>query len=143
VTGQGSGDQALQALRADPALAAQYAQAVLAQQVDFERLALANATDINQTMQAEAKAEHWPTYSWRPAIGFAIAIDLVLSVAIVAVAYIGVMFGGIKPDVLQYLPPMLASMAGLVAVASPIVGIASWFRGRMQADPSIPTINRG
>jgi hypothetical protein len=94
-------------------------------------------------MQAEAASEHWPSYSWRPAIGFAVAVDLVLSVCVVGVAYAGVMFGGIKADVLQYLPGMLAAMAGLVGVASPILGIASWFRGKMQADPNVPTVNRG
>lgn len=29
---------------------------------------------VNQTMQAEAKSEHWPQYSWRPAWGFISAI---------------------------------------------------------------------
>lgn len=101
------------------------------------------AGSVNQTMQAEAASEHWPTYSWRPAIGFAVAVDLVVSVVVVGVAYVGVIFLGVKPDALQYLPGMLAAMAGLVAVASPILGIASWFRGKMQADPTVPTVNRG
>lgn len=143
VTGKPTGQEALQALQADPQLVLQYRQAVLAQQTDFERLALANATDINKTMQAEAAAEHWPTYSWRPAIGFAVAIDLVVSVVVVAIAYIGVMFFGVKPEALQYLAGMLGAMAALVGVASPILGIASWFRGRMQADPTVPTVNKG
>jgi hypothetical protein len=34
-------------------------------------------------------------------------------------------------------------VAGIIAVVSPILGIASWYRGKMQADPSIPTNNRG
>lgn len=37
----------------------------------------------------------------------------------------------------------LAGVVGIIGVVSPILGIASWFRGRMQADPAIPTINRG
>lgn len=106
--------------------------------------AVKNAGDINTTMQAEAKAEHWPTYSWRPAIGFAVAFDLVLSIVVCGVAYIGVMSGRVKPEILAYLPGMLGAMAALVVgVASPILGIASWFRGKMQADPNVPTINRG
>ena len=143
VTGQPTGDTALQALQTDPNLVLKYRQAVLDQEVEFQRLAVANATDINTTMRAEAGSEHWPSYSWRPAIGFAVAIDLVASVLVVLVAYIGVMFCGVKPDVLAYLPALLGAMAALVGVASPILGIASWFRGKMQADPNIPTTNRG
>ena len=111
--------------------------------IDLERLAVANSADVNKTMQVEAGSEHWPTYSWRPAIGLAVAVDLTVSVLVVAIAYIGVMFFGVKPEVLAYLPAMLGAMAALVAVASPILGIASWFRGRMQADPGIPTVNKG
>jgi hypothetical protein len=62
---------------------------------------------------------------------------------VVLVAYVGVMFFGVNPQVLSYLPQMLGAMAALVGVASPILGIASWFRGKMQADPSVPTVNRG
>lgn len=143
VTGQPSGDAALKALQAAPDLVLKYRQAVLDQELEFERLAVQNAGDINKTMQVEAASEHWPTYSWRPAIGFAVAFDLVASVLVVLVSYVGVMFGGVKPDVLSYLPALLGAMAALVGVASPILGIASWFRGKMQADPSTPTINRG
>ncbi len=143
VTGASTGDEAVAALKADPALVLQYRQAVLAQELEFGKLAVQNAANINTTMQAEAAAEHWPTYSWRPAIGFAVAIDLVLSVIVVFVAYVGVMFCDIKPEVLSYLPAMLGAMAALIGIASPILGIASWFRGKMQADPTIPTINRG
>ena len=50
------------------------------------------------------------------------------------IAYAGVMFFDVKPEVLAYLPPLLGAMAALVGVASPILGIASWFRGRMQAE---------
>lgn len=103
--------------------------------------ATANASDINRTMQAEAAAEHWPTYSWRPAIGFAVAVAILLAVLTVFLAYGAAMYG--KGEGLQHLPGILAAVAGIIGVASPILGIASWFRGRMQADPSLPTVNRG
>jgi hypothetical protein len=142
VTGKPNGEEAVKALQADPALVLQYRQAVLTQAVDFERLAVQNAADINATMRAEATSEHWPTYGWRPAIGFAVAFVLIASALVVLAAYAGAMWSGnAKP--LEYLPGMLAAMAGLVAVASPILGIASWFRGKMQADPTVPTVNRG
>ena len=101
------------------------------------------AAAVNATMQAEVASEHWQSYSWRPAIGFAVAVDLVAAVVVVSVAYVGVIFFGKDVTSLQHVPGMVAALAGLVGVASPILGIASWFRGKMQADPAIPTINRG
>lgn len=111
--------------------------------VQYEQLAAKNAEDINKTMQSEAGAEHWPTYSWRPFIGFVFGIQAGIMALTVAFAYIAVMLGYAKPEILSYIPQMLAAMAALMAVEAPILGVASWFRGKMQADPTIPTVNRG
>jgi hypothetical protein len=142
VTGRSTGDDALTDLRANPDLVLAFRKAVLDQSVEFERLAVANAKDVNETMRAEAAAEHWPSYSWRPSIGFAVAADITLCGLTVFAAYVVAMITG-KAEHLQYIPGMLAAMAGIIGVAMPVLGIASWFRGKMQADPSIPTINRG
>src|SRR5882757_4914815 len=142
VTGKPTGDQALAALQADPNLVLQYQKAILDQEVTLEQLAVQNAADINKTMQTEAASEHWPTYSWRPAIGFAVALAVMLSVVTVFVTYGAVIFKGNDKGLAQ-LPGILAAVAGIIAVVSPILGIASWYRGKMQADPSIPTDNRG
>lgn len=81
---------------------------------------------VNKTMQAEAASEHWPTYSWRPFIGFMFG------------AYIGSMWllplFGKQPVTLN---PDLTMAVGA------ILGVASFFRGKMQADPNIPTNNKG
>lgn len=108
---------------------------------DLNAQAVQNADDINKTMQAESASEHWPTYGWRPAIGFAVALAVLLSVLVVFIAYAASLAG--HPEGLAQLPGVLASVAGIIAVVSPILGIASWYRGKMQADPSIPTVNRG
>jgi hypothetical protein len=143
VTGKPTGDQALAALQADPALVLQYRQAVLSQEVSFQQLAVQNASDINKSIQTEAASEHWPTYSWRPAIGFSYALLAVLTGMTVVVAYLGVMFFNVKPEVLSYLPAMIASIAAIMAAMSTVLGVASWYRGKMQADPNIATVNRG
>ncbi len=106
--------------------------------LDMVKLSVENAKDINTTMQAEAKGEHWATWFWRPSIGMAIALNVVLSSVTVMVAYIGVMFFKLDSTVLSYIPAMLAAMAALLAAPSGIVGVASYFRGKMQADPAIP-----
>ncbi len=143
VTGAQTGDDALKALQADPALVLQYRKAVLDQEVSFQALAVQNAGDINKTMQMEAASEHWPSYSWRPAIGFSFALLGLIGGLTAAAAYIGVMFFNVKPEVLSNLPGMLGAEAAIMATMAPVLGVASWFRGKMQADPGIPTVNRG
>ena len=61
VTGQPSGDAALKALQAAPDLVLKYRQAVLDQELEFERLAVQNAGDINKTMQVEAARDRKST----------------------------------------------------------------------------------
>ena len=105
-------------------------------------VAVQNAGQVNPPMPAAAGSEHWPPYSWRPPIGCAVALAVVLSVLTVFAAY-GAAIIANRTDGLQHLPGVLGAVAGIIAVVSPILGIASWFRGRMQADPTIPTVNRG
>jgi cytochrome c biogenesis protein CcdA len=143
VTGKPA-DQVVAALQADPNLVLQFQKAVLDQQVTFEQLAVQNAADVNKSMQAESASNHWPTYSWRPAIGFAVAIVLVSCAGVILVAYGGVILAKRDATPLAYIPGMLGAVAALLgAGAMPVLGIASWFRGKMQADPAVPTDNRG
>lgn len=154
VTGQSTPDAALAAIQADPNLSLQFQQAVLAQQAQLAQIAAdtekaelsadtANTQAINQTMQVEAKADHWPTYTWRPFIGFCFGTIAVLAGLTVGVAYIGVMFLRVDARILTYIPEMLGSEAAVMGTMAPVLGIASYFRGKMQADPRIPTDNRG
>ncbi len=142
-----------QALQTNPDAAVKLAQIESDQRVKLQELATDQAKaeivavaqaagGVNKTMQAEAASEHWPTYGWRPAIGFAVALAVLLSVLTVFLAYGAAILYG-KADGLAQLPGILAAIAGIIGVVSPILGIASWYRGKMQADPSIETINRG
>ena len=100
-------------------------------------------SDVNQTMQAEAKSDHWPTYAWRPFIGFVFGfMGLVLALTVSA-CYLGVMFFHTDAGPLATLPAMLGAMIGVMGIMSPILGIASYYRGKMQANPAMPTDNRG
>ena len=78
-------------------------------------------------MQAESKAEHWPTYAWRPFIGFLFGL---MTVCIYFVL-----------PLLKFPVPSIPSEVWMAYGA--VMGVASWFRGKMQADPNIPTDNRG
>ena len=126
VTGADTPDKALEALKSNPDAVLAYQKAILDNQLELERIASQDMASVNKTMQTEATSEHWPTYSWRPFIGFMFG------------AYIGSMW--VLP--LFGKAPVALSPDLTLAVGA-ILGVASWYRGRMQADPNIPTINRG
>lgn len=95
--------------------------------IDLERLAVQNAADINMTMQAETTAEHWPSYSWRPFCGFVFGIT-----------FFGVYF--VLP-LLKMPIPSVPTEAWMSMGA--VLGVASWFRGKAQADPANPMPVKG
>lgn len=74
---------------------------------------------VNKTIQVEAASEHWPTYSWRPFIGFMFGF------------YINSLW--ILP--LFKVTPVTMTPDMVIAVGG-ILGIASYFRGKAQADPA-------
>lgn len=130
-------DAVSQALATNPDAAVKLRQIEADHDVQIKQLAMQQAGNdlaaetariqsVNATMQAEAKSDHWPTYAWRPFIGF--------------------MFGGYLASMwllpLFQVQPVTLS-PDLTLTVGGILGIASYFRGRMQADPRIPTDNRG
>lgn len=143
VTGQSAPDAALAAIQADPNLSMQFQKAVLEQQAQLQQIALeqekaelaaeqANVAAVNETMRSEAAANHWPTYSWRPFIGFVFGIMLLGDYFVIPILQ------GWWPKIPQpSIPP-----EAWVAIGG-ILGVASFFRGKAQADPRIPTDNRG
>ena len=75
---------------------------------------------VNETMKVEAATEHWPSYSWRPFIGFMFGLYI-------ASMWLLPLFG---------LKPVELSTDLTLAVGG-ILGVASYFRGRAQADPDV------
>lgn len=127
-----------QALVNNPDVALKLAQLEADQRIQLQTLAItaehnrlsaetAQLGSVNATMQVEAAAEHWPTYAWRPFIGFVFGI-----------MSLGVYF--ILP-LMHIVIPTIPTEAWMAFGA--ILGVASWHRGKMQADPTIPTVNRG
>jgi hypothetical protein len=144
-----------QALVTNPDAAIKLKQIEVDQSVKLQELAVtaennrltaetANVAAVNATMQAEAKSDHWPTYAWRPFIGFVFGIDLLIASLTTAACYIGSMFGlpG-AAQALATLPAMIGALGAINGAAVPILGIASWFRGKAQADPNVRTDARG
>lgn len=83
---------------------------------------------VNNTMIAEGKSEHWMQYTWRPFIGYCVGISTLGGVVICIGAYIAMLLG--KPEGMANLSAILTALAGLNATTLPILGIASYFRGK-------------
>lgn len=112
------------------------ANALASKQLESE---VAAVQSVNETMRAEAGSEHWQTYSWRPALGFAVAFNTVAASLLVLVAFALTITNSLTAgDMIASLPGVLGALAAINATVLPVLGIASWYRGKMQADPAIP-----
>lgn len=76
---------------------------------------------VNETMRVESGSDHWPSYTWRPFIGFSFG------------CYINSLW--LLP--LFKITPVIMN-ADLVLAIGGILGVASWFRGKAQADTNNP-----
>ncbi|MGK2899860.1 MAG: 3TM-type holin [Burkholderiaceae bacterium] len=148
-------DAVSQALQVNPDAAVKIAQIEKDRQVELQGLAVQQANAqlsaetatiqaVNQTMQAEAASEHWPSYSWRPAIGFSLAFNVSASTVLVLMTFVPMMFGSQNMDkALAALPTVLGALAACGGITLPVIGVASWFRGKAQADPANPMPVKG
>lgn len=75
------------------------------------------STDNKETKNED---EHWPTYTWRPFLGFCLGSYIVS-------LWLLPLFGK---------QPILLS-SDLVLVIGGILGVASYWRGKAQADPTV------
>lgn len=86
----------------------------------LEQLSYQAQSDVNKTMQVETVSEHWASWFWRPFIGLSFGM------------YINSQW--LLP--LFHITPVTLDPTTLMAIGG-ILGVASWFRGKAQADPTI------
>lgn len=98
-----------------------YASLQSLEEIKFKAIA-----EINATIRAETTAEKWPQYSWRPFNGFLFGITIFCTYFVLPLC------GVSSPTI----PETVWVTWGL------ILGVASFFRGKMQADPAIPTATK-
>ena len=113
----------------------------LATQVAIAELAAETAAiqSANATMQAELKAEHWASWFWRPFIGLCVGFNTAASSVLVLAVFIPVMAGNPHAGLaLTQLPLILGALAAINATVLPVLGIASYFRGKAQANVDHP-----
>jgi len=114
-------DKVMAAIQADPEAASKLIQFQIEQKTKLQELALAKAqiesqerinqiTEVNLTMRAEAKSEHWPQWSWRPFNGFA------FPVAVMSVYVLLPLVGKVVPSVPQWIWILWASILGVATM---------------------------
>lgn len=99
----------------------------------------AASSEVNQTMRAESQSERWPQWSWRPFIGFCVGLNSLAASVLVLVVFGATVYGApAAAAAVASLPTVLGALAGISLTVMPVLGIASYFRGKAQADPAIP-----
>ncbi len=114
-------EKVMAAIQADPEAAKKLIEFQMLQRVKLQELALAKAqmesqerinqiTEVNLTMRAEAKSEHWPQWSWRPFNGFAFPL------AVMAVYVLLPVLGKDVPNMPQWIWILWASILGVATM---------------------------
>lgn len=129
VTGKDDPQAAVDAIKADPALALQLQLGLM----EHERAWWAEETkrleSVNQTMREEAKSEDPWSRRWRPFWGFVSAIVFaVVCVYVLILLHVAII--GKDPNALAAIPNVIAQMVLLFGIPGAILGIASWGRSK-------------
>jgi hypothetical protein len=129
VTGIGDPKSAVDAIKADPALALQFQQAVMALELALAQEENKTLAEVNATMRAEGASEHWPQWSWRPFWGFSSGTAF-LFVALLC-CWLGYLAVSARDmTALQMIPQLVGAFATLFAIPGAILGVTAWKRGQ-------------
>jgi Holin of 3TMs, for gene-transfer release len=99
--------------------------------VKLEQVEQVLPTAVNQTMQVEAKSEHWPQYSWRPFWGFVSGFAFLFVVMLCCLLGWKAVLGG-KSEALAMIPQLVTAFATLFAIPGAILGVTAWHRGKQK-----------
>ena len=125
--------ETINAALTDPKYGVQLKQIEANVQIAQIKAASEGQVAVNQTMQAEAKAEHWPQWLWRPMVGFSLAFNgfcaSLLALVTFAPAFVG---HAPNAEALKYLPQALLQLAYVNAGLMPVVGVTAWGRNKLK-----------
>lgn len=109
-------EQVAAKINADPKLFLELQRQAMDHEVKLQQVKAQNLATVNATMQAEAKSEKWPQYTWRPFNGF------LYGLAVVAIYFFLPLAGKTVPDVPEFI------WLGWGA----ILGVTTWDRGKVK-----------
>lgn len=82
---------------------------------------------VNATMQVEASAQHWPTFTWRPFLGFVAGIMIIGDYFLLPLFHVA--------------PPPIP--IEVWTFLSAVLGIASWGHSAALKDPTNTAVTKG
>lgn len=118
VTGRGSDDEAMAALKADPALMLEYQRQTAEQAIALYEQETRRLETVNATMRAEATSKDAYVRRWRPTFGYAVA--LTWAVLMIALSAAVILTPGDAPAIIA----SIASLAPHWGVALAVLGVA-------------------
>ncbi len=118
VTGKAGGEDALAAIKADPALALQLQQAWLAHEVELSREETRQLAEINATMRAESASDDRYVRRWRPTFGYAVALTWTATMLAVSWAVIA------EPAQAPNIIAALVNTSPIWGIALGVLGVA-------------------
>lgn len=133
ITSKPDAQSAVDAIKADPALALEFQKAWLATELSLEREETKRQLAVNETMRAEAQSEHWAQWSWRPFWGYTSALAFLF--VCVLCCWLG--FDAVKSKdmtALNMIPQLVASYGLLFGTPLAILGVASLKRGQAKIE---------
>ncbi len=86
---------------------------------------------VNQTMQAEAKSEHWIQWSWRPVWGLVSAASFMGVIILIGI----ICYQAISKDnlpALNAIPLIIGAFTTLFSIPAGILGIAAYGRNKLK-----------
>jgi len=108
-------------------------QADYAFKLEVERLHVESQGIVNNTMQVEAKSDHWWVSGWRPFIGFVTGAAFFVCVCFVCwLTYQAI--ESKSQDAMQMIPQIIFNFTTLFGIPGTILGIASHHRGKEKRD---------
>ena len=121
---------AVSAFKADPTKVAEFEQSVDLATINLNGVIAKADSDaiveVNRTMQAEAKSEHWLQWSWRPLIGVSFAIETTMIGSIFALLLSRIVLGyPTPPDLVPQVTSLVGSFSVLFTAQMAILGVSA------------------
>jgi len=143
-------EELYQAMQMDPDHAIKLRELELNFKLEWQRLTIQGGLQeqaletqqilaINQTMQAEAKSEHWPQWFWRPYWGLISGTSFGFVCGFVC--YLGYKAVILKDSsAIGTIPLIIGSFTTLFSIAGAILGITAWGRNKLKLQDHPPEI---
>ena len=131
ITGFNDPVQAVEAVKANAEYQVKFQELGNELTLGLEREYTQQMAIVNQTMQVEAKSEHWPQWFWRPYWGMISGTAfLVVCIFVCVLAYEAINAKDLT--MINNIPLIIAAFTTLFGIPGAILGITAWGRNKLK-----------